>query len=118
MKTKIVRVEMIDLSVKLYVGKKEEIVQKLRKIRPEFNRSMYGLNKKGERCSYDIFIIEDQKQHSVTSILVHEITHVVDKALTNRGASGEKEFRAFLSGYLFEEFEKFLNKIKIEKEGI
>ena len=110
MKTKLVKVEMIDLSVRLYVGSRDEINRKLQNKRPDFKIG-YGLTKRGNKksnVSYEIFIAEDQKEHSVTAILVHEITHVVSKALTGRGAENESEFRAYLSGYLFEEFEKFL----------
>ena len=114
MKTKTVKIDMIDLSVKLYIGTKEEIDKHLRKERSNFKGIGYGLTKKGNKkskVSYEIFIREDQKVHSVTSILVHEITHVVKKALTARGADEESEFRSYLTGYLFEEFEKFINKL-------
>ena len=114
MKTKTVKIDMIDLSVKLYIGTKEEIDKHLHKERSNFKGIGYGLTKKS-KISYEIFIRNDQKVHSVTSILVHEITHVVKRALTVLGADEESEFRAHLTGHLFEEFEKFLNKLNNEK---
>lgn len=110
MRTKTVRVEMIDLSVRLYIGSREEINKKLQNERSGFKIG-YGLTKRGNKkskVSYEIFIAEDQREHSVCSILVHELSHVVSKALTSRGAEDESEFRAYLSGHLFEEFERFL----------
>ena len=117
MKTKTVKVDMINLTVKLYLGTREEIEKKLQKERPGFFNTRYclGLTRKGEKRIREIYIVVDQKEHSVTSVLVHEITHVVDRALKNRGAENEPEFRAYLTGYLFEEFEKFINKLNNEK---
>lgn len=106
-------VEIYDLSVTVFVGGKSEIEAKLQKVRPDFKMG-YGITKPVKKSlrkyeyEYEIFINLDQKKHSPSSILVHELTHVVDLVSGKIGASEEKECRAYLMGHLFEKFEKFI----------
>ena len=113
MKKKQVIVEIYDLSVTVFVGDKKEIEAKLNKVRPGFKMS-YGLIKPAKTKydrAYEIYIRTDQKKHSLSSILVHELFHVVDRTTERMGASEEKECRAYLMGYLFEKFEKFIQAV-------
>ena len=110
MKKKQVIVEIYDLSVTVYVGDKKEVEAKLNKVRPGL-KAGYGLSKSAKTKydrAYEIYLRNDQKKHSISSILVHELFHVVDRITEKMGAGEEKECRAYLMGYLFEKFEKFI----------
>lgn len=115
MKKKKVIVEIYDLSVTVFVGDRNEIEAKLEKVRPDFKMG-YGVTKPVKKSlrkheyEYEIFINLDQKKHSPGSILVHELLHIVDLVSGKIGASEERECRAYLMGYLFEKFEKFIFK--------
>ena len=116
MKKKRVVVEIYDLSVTVFIGDKNEIEEKLQKVRPDFKMG-YGVTKSVKKSlrkheyEYEIFINLNQKKHSPCSILVHELTHIVDSVSGKIGASEEKECRAYLMGYLFEKFEKFVQTV-------
>ena len=117
MENKKLKVEIVDLSVTLFIGTQKEIELKLRKDKPDFKMG-YGVTRpikkelRKQEFEYEIYLSKDQKKHSLTSILVHELTHVVDSVLKKIGADSEKEFKAYMMGYLFENFEKIITKQK------
>ena len=114
-------VPIYNCTVTLYVGpdiknkcaEYEEIHQDIDKV-PEDKGTSRGVTYAPDDIDF-LYILIDEKDFTV-NIFNHERSHLVDELLESRDMQARDECRAYLEGFIAEQFELLFLKMKIRPE--